>query len=308
LPSVPPEGGFQFARPRGARRQASRSDTPDASFQFARPRGARRNKVMHMDRRLVSIRAPAWGATANFMRLAAERQFQFARPRGARLLTIDGATKVVEFQFARPRGARRTVQVGTVQVSMFQFARPRGARQDPLGAGSHAMCFNSRARVGRDPSEAARRPASIAFQFARPRGARQSRRATATGRECFNSRARVGRDSNKTRKASIMESFNSRARVGRDYGGGQECISVGVSIRAPAWGATSASSGASAGLSFQFARPRGARLAALAPDEPSMPFQFARPRGARLGIEAAVTLLEVSIRAPAWGATSFRDL
>ena len=80
-----------------------------------------------------------------------------------------------------------------------------------------------------------------------------------------------------------MASFNPRARVGRDRNLDRDLHAINVSIRAPAWGATTSAIVASMHeILFQSARPRGARL-----------FLDLIGRGRSC----------VSIRAPAWGAT-----
>jgi len=78
--------------------------------------------------------------------------------------------------------------------------------------------------------------------------------------------------------------FNPRARVGRDLLDGV-CANThaGVSIHAPAWGAT------------QHGLSKVGTLKA---------FQSTRPRGARrTATQSGQDLVEVSIHAPAWGAT-----
>ena len=162
----------------------------------------------------------------------------------------------------------------------------------------------------------------------------------------FNSRARVGRDFRRSASGASPCCFNSRARVGRDPGGGAAPIRAGVSIHAPAWGATdrpprdrrrrnvsihAPAWGATSAAApwyhkakFQFTRPRGARLLSLF--QTSFPlrfnsrarvgrdiileqiveairFQFTRPRGARQFSRLLRNLSNVSIHAPAWGAT-----
>ena len=121
--------------------------------------------------------------------------------------------------------------------------------------------------------------------------------------------------------------FNPRARVGRDRYVADNTDIDEVSIRAPAWGATGATLRWFGTVKFQSARPRGARqdrqvsllvghgfnprarvgrdARAVSRAVSASLFQSARPRGARLralvaGDEHGV----VSIRAPAWGATS----
>ena len=78
--------GFQFTRPRGARR-ANRSQNQCAGgFQFTRPRGARRLQGV-LPRSLYRFNSRA--------RVGRDAVF------------CDSTGKVLEFQFTRPRGARR---------------------------------------------------------------------------------------------------------------------------------------------------------------------------------------------------------
>ena len=75
------------------------------------------------------------------------------------------------------------------------------------------------------------------FQSTRPRGARRSYRSRVADHGCFNPRARAGRDQDRRSTARDASCFNPRARAGRD-GPDRECGVVGVSIHAPARGAT----------------------------------------------------------------------
>ena len=123
---------------------------------------------------IVSIHAPAWGATYDDVRLfTGYLTFQSTRPRGARLVLLwqflykekgfnprarvgrDNLAdptrhKVVTFQSTRPRGARRYIAALVTQDPLFQSTRPRGARR---------LDDRSKALDGR-------------FQSTRPRGAR----------------------------------------------------------------------------------------------------------------------------------------
>ena len=121
-------------------------------FQSTRPRGARlQRRLEHHGRPVVSIHAPAWGATSG--RLYPRREifrfnprarvgrdqalsicfaspdwFQSTRPRGARRgigITLDVPC---EFQSTRPRGARRDFSIASAGACLFQSTRPRGAR------------------------------------------------------------------------------------------------------------------------------------------------------------------------------------
>ncbi len=57
---------------------------------------------------LVSIHAPAWGATAYQYVAGYVTKFQSTHPRGVRLLPQIGADAIIRFQSTHPRGVRRT--------------------------------------------------------------------------------------------------------------------------------------------------------------------------------------------------------
>ena len=165
--------GFQFTRPRGARRPAPVRTRRQRRFQFTRPRGARQwllRKAFQDD--VVSIHAPARGATF-----------------GRSLATLVAAVSI----HAPARGAT-AVPTPLPLSRLFQFTRPRGARPILPLTFSLVTGFNSRAREGRDtvvqhvlsaqsvsihaPARGAtllQRPifAHPVFQFTRPRGARR---------------------------------------------------------------------------------------------------------------------------------------
>ena len=124
----------------------------ESQFQSTRPRGARPSlddfKALAF---VVSIHAPAWGATKPGALAASSRGFQSTRP----------------------RGARRTRICPSWAARWFQSTRPRGARRLPQSRPQFLPCFNPRARVGRDSCRPMRRTAALRFQSTRPRGARR---------------------------------------------------------------------------------------------------------------------------------------
>ena len=144
-------------------------------------------------------------------------------------------------------------------VTPFQFTRPHGARLQARRCGHGERCFNSRARMGRDPSRKlsfttlqvsihapawgatmcrAMRRRCTRFQFTRPHGARPG--------SC-------------PRQDNVQ----------------------GVSIHAPAWGATAPGKKSASSSRFQFTRPHGARHIGKHAICVSDGFQFTRPHGAR---------------------------
>ena len=127
-----------------------------------------------------------------------------------------------------------------------------------LAAGADAR-FNSRSREGSDPALLLR---LLAFS-------------------CFNSRSREGSDRLLDGYATHIGSFNSRSREGSDCTGAKPNEILGVSIRAPARGATTVTCWHTPQRAFQFALPRGERRSAQFNRNYTPWFQFALPRGER---------------------------
>ena len=282
-------------------------------FQSTHPRGVRRPQdgVGPAAGALVSIHAPAWGATF----------WGCKKPRC-----------IPWFQSTHSRGVRLRVLVRAYSIQPFQSTHPRGVRQEcVIPYISPIDGFNPRTRVGCD-SMASYRPSMIfLFQSTHPRGVRPMRQATSDKEDamfqsthprgvrrtrrrrqsrlsqCFNPRTRVGCDPPLSRKRlRCLCSFNPRTRVGCD-----DLVLVDVeqfhfvSIHAPAWGATPAqpAAGTTAGR-FQSTHPRGVRLALIMGLASINKFQSTHPRGVRLlHAEGHIRDGPVSIHAPAWGAT-----
>ncbi len=123
------------------------------------------------------------------------------------------------------------------EPSRFQFTRPRGARPICRRCDMSQVCFNSRAREGRD-NKPCQLPRLLMFQFTRPRGARPDVAEVVSHCGTFQfTRPRGARPGLAAEKAARL-SFNSRAREGRDS---IRLVDNAVSTL------------------FQFTRPRGAR-------------------------------------------------
>ncbi len=122
------------------------------------------------------------------------------------------------------------------------------------------------------------------FQSTRPRGARPEWGPSSRPRgSCFNPRARVGRDSSMEsmpRFAFRFQSTRPRGARQRHERGRDE--RAGVSIHAPAWGATEVTPCVSYRLDCFNPRARVGRDRAIATSALQLPvFQSTRPRGAR---------------------------
>jgi len=121
---------------------------------------------------MVSIHAPARGATVQ----------------------KDKAKEAFMFQSTRPRGARHADEIWNVMDILFQSTRPRGARQWPRVPSATSPCFNPRARAGRDRARAGSGGISQVSIHAPARGATRACDQMDL-QVCFNPRARAGRDS-----------------------------------------------------------------------------------------------------------------
>ena len=216
---------------------------------------------------MVSIHAPAWGATPDvFNRSTRFIMFQSTRPRGARQFgALDVGVHEV-FQSTRPRGARRFLlqrryilagsfnpraRVGRdpgidcsgIKVIGFQSTRPRGARRQTLAFGKVASAVSIHAPAWGATFRYVFPLCNLGqFQSTRPRGARREIGGAFQGAPGFNPRARVGRDATRTGERPVLVWFQStRPRGARhQFFDFVDCVHK-VSIHAPAWGATSSS-------------------------------------------------------------------
>ena len=237
---------------------------------------------------VVSIHAPAWGATCGGSQACAGAWFQSTPPRGGRPDAHRQCRSGVYGFNPRPRVG------GDIRRSALQCGQLHG--------------FNPRPRVGGDALAAEIDPDGIAVSIHAPAwGATCERRRSCTSSYCFNPRPRVGGDAEAVPdqvtyspvsihapawgatlwplalRRQPQLSFNPRPRVGGDP---IPCTSQSVarvSIHAPAWGATYCASAAARRWPGFNPRPRvgGDSRAGVAGQ-------------ARQG---------VSIHAPAWGAT-----
>ena len=167
-----------------------------ARFQFTRPRGARPLDAARVrDDLLVSIHAPARGATKSKRHCINSQKFQFTRPRGARREGAAAASRWACFNSRAREGRDRDLRDDRLHVAVSIHAPARGATPSTAKASMKSR-----------------------FQFTRPRGARLPLVLPLTWRDTsFNSRAREGRDRIILLPPFLSSSFNSRAREWRDY-------------------------------------------------------------------------------------------
>jgi len=212
-------------------------------FQSTHPRGVRlddpatENQIVEL-----SIHAPAWGATrAKGVLWRTFDRFQSTHPRGVRRFGVSHAliAFVLLSIHAPAWGATDPLKGLLPDVVDFQSTHPRGVRRiiertfvHDKGLSIHAPAWGA-TRGGCSPTSTGH------FQSTHPRGVRRHGRCGLV---------------------AVCEPFNPRTRVGCDYftvtaNNGY----TGLSIHAPAWGATTMSISSRSLLIFQSTHPRGVR-------------------------------------------------
>ena len=213
---------FQSTHPRGVRRRDNLGKHPVACFNPRTRVGCDGHAdAALLDGRVVSIHAPAWGATASHgSTLYRLTWFQSTHPRGVR--PAPSARFFVPGTGFNPRtrvGCDQTQMYGLRPVIGFQSTHPRGVRQVTTSAGLLSVPgFNPRTRVGCDAK-------SGEAQYLVYQG--------------FNPRTRVGCDGLQPLLQVIgalvsihAPAWGATSKAGYGAGTGK------VSIHAPAWGAT----------------------------------------------------------------------
>ena len=143
---------------------------------------------------MISIRAPARGATHSPIQGMLPYLFQSALPRGERLFSVHTFCRYLSFQSALPRGERRIW----------------------LSALSRRNNFNPRSREG---SDLAFSLSFIAFFYFNPRsreGSDHVKIPCCRRRSDFNPRSREGSDPVPKRSCQRSKNFNPRSREGSD--------------------------------------------------------------------------------------------
>jgi len=77
---------------------------------------------------IVSIHAPAWGATHRSLNTQNYYKFQSTHPRGVRLAKVDVVVNFGSFQSTHPRGVRLCRKSLKIEFFLFQSTHPRGVR------------------------------------------------------------------------------------------------------------------------------------------------------------------------------------
>ncbi len=202
----------------------------------------------------ISIHAPAKGATCAAIISAALSVFQSTLPRRERRSSLlpscfplyfnprsrEGSDDIREeerraerqFQSTLPRRERHRIQKLAVRNVRFQSTLPRRERLSGRSPTAARTDFNPRSREGSDRSALEKRG----------------------GYRNFNPRSREGSDAYRRHGSDVFRHFNPRSREGSDLQAFRDGKFTGISIHAPAKGATAEAVGQS--LSCQNFNPR----------------------------------------------------
>ncbi len=230
---------------------------------------------------VVSIHAPARGATSEHTPSLIYVTFQSTPPRGGRLTTTEIIIAVAAFQSTPPRGGRLDA-AGRLQEAIGFNPRPREGGDAlsipvclstavsihaPARGATYATCppvlhlqFQSTPpRGGRQMTDNAF-PANLAFQSTPPRGGRHADLPwSVLACSCFNPRPREGGDVRRVCSNGGKDvSIHAPAR-GATFACRQSRDRDAVSIHAPARGATPQPSRCLSSPRFQSTPPRGGR-------------------------------------------------
>ena len=143
------------------------------------------------------------------------------------------------FQSTRPRGARQWLNYERIEDKLFQSTRPRGARHARRLPRPAYLCFNPRARAGRDlkrKSDATYTGVSI---HAPARGATRTGLRNVSRERFQSTRPRGARPVGDVKRRACAVSIHAPAR-GATSSSTRSILTHLVSIHAPARGATGA--------------------------------------------------------------------
>ena len=194
--------------------------------------------------------------------------------------------KLRVFQSTHPHGVRPTFVALSGNPGLFQSTHPHGVRL--------SSCCSDRFYSK--------------FQSTHPHGVRLADRLGIRKQNLFQSTHPHGVRHTPNAETCGVIRFNPRTRMGCDLPENICGYNVRVSIHAPAWGATRHWREESNRQKFQSTHPHGVRLTPCTSGCHEERFQSTHPHGVRRAQHAKIKrLTEVSIHAPAWGATAVAD-
>ena len=191
---------------------------------------------------VVSIHAPAWGATLGYGgKMGFQQSFNPRTRVGCDVMVAVSPLMMVVFQSTHPRGVRRKSRQLWSSVQVFQSTHPRGVRPvHAVHAAPHGPVSIHAPAWGATTLLETAVCGALMFQSTHPRGVRRAtRRSRWCWRASFNPRTRVGCDASSPGGGARNLTFQSTHPRGvRPDGPALGVRHQAVSIHAPAWGAT----------------------------------------------------------------------
>ena len=158
--------------------------------------GATDSSLRFAAMRFVSIHAPAWGATQMSAMIANAAKFQSTLPHGERLISLNVMSSSSKFQSTLPHGERQAALSLSSAFLLFQSTLPHGERLDFVRELRNVTKVSIHAPVW----------GATHFGILRQRNIL-----------CFNPRSRMGSDLLTVAPGDSIFSFNPRSRMGSDH-------------------------------------------------------------------------------------------
>ena len=189
---------------------------------------------------LISIHAPARGATRNTTIYGENTKFQSTLPQGERLSLAVALNGEAIFQSTLPQGERPRTLTNCQSSFLFQSTLPQGERPFLLITPLHLLNFNPRSRKGSDAERWIKCVGITSISIHAPARGATSRYPSIKIRAAnFNPRSRKGSDRYLKCIWMIITKFQSTLPQGeRPIMGPFSALASGISIHAPARGAT----------------------------------------------------------------------
>ena len=212
---------------------------------------------------IVSIRAPAWGATTLGGNWYALTQFQSAPPRGGRLAVHWALDSVRESFNPRPRVGGDPTPFRFRLPFVFQSAPPRGGRQAPPTGVAGTRSVSIRAPAWGATSDLRHALRDVDVSIRAPAWGATGALLPPHERQCFNPRPRVGGDTLDDENRAFVFTFQSAPPRGGRHGEVifQRAPKIGFNPRPRVGGDLTAEARRVLDASFQSAPPRGGRPA-----------------------------------------------
>ena len=187
-------------------------------FQSTLPRRERQKAVATELDRLISIHAPAKGATLFLSSHAILKSISIHAPAKGATKWIAKNPEAYAFQSTLPRRERRCIYPLVIYCSLFQSTLPRRERRwGKSDAETRVFYFNPRSREGSDGRGKRSLDGCGEFQSTLPRRERRpAELAGITNQFDFNPRSREGSDSVGLVREYYVQDFNPRSREGSD--------------------------------------------------------------------------------------------